>query len=615
MSQAEQAAAASAAITNLQQSYAQVQDVYSNYLQTAVVTVPQPQNLQDLINPDVFSTADFAAAINNLKLATIPEADLDIEALVGEAPDSAEVRSTITNNPAIKLVDEFKQSEPTITDIKAPDKFAATNQKLLDDIRSPVELSLPTVPAEPTLPVVTAPKLSDVSIPSLSNPDLPVFDGTLVDTTLTAPAVAFTYAEPIYTSVQLNALVAKLSAELQNGGYGIEVADERQIWERERDREALAATQRLDEVKASIAALGYRQPPGAMQAAIIKATQDSQAKAASASRETAIKRADMFVENRKFTIQTTLQLQQFLADTHNKVQDRILKAAEVAVSSAVQIFNSAVQAYNTRLERYKTQAQVFEARMRAAAVQVEINTQQLEAAKTKVGINKELVELFRAQLAANKDRVEIYQATLGAVKVKSDLELAKLEQRRLQVTTLQGLAQAYASEVNAYKAEVDGQQSKLSLFKTQIDGYQAKASSVKTFNEALIQRVEQSINLYKLDLEAYKERIETAKLRLQVSAEVSRNIVAQNAQTLDATKLSTLAVTEASKANAEYAKANIAVAEATDKIAVTVAEVQQKAITDELTRSMKGADALLDSITYQIGAYSASLQGLAVKQE
>ena len=63
------------------------------------------------------------------------------------------------------------------------------------------------------------------------------FLASLRDSLLAAPIYPADYAEPTYSSTLLVALTNLLYSDLINGGYGIDVDDEENLWNRARERE------------------------------------------------------------------------------------------------------------------------------------------------------------------------------------------------------------------------------------------------------------------------------------------------------------------------------------------------------------------------------------------
>jgi hypothetical protein len=93
-----------------------------------------------------------------------------------------------------------------------------------------------------------------------------------------------------------------------NGGAGIPPAVEQQIWDRARSRELELANQNVDNATNEWAARGFALPPGALINRVQQAQQDYIDKAATVSRDTAIKNIEIQVENVRFAIGEAVKL-------------------------------------------------------------------------------------------------------------------------------------------------------------------------------------------------------------------------------------------------------------------------------------------------------------------
>jgi len=143
----------------------------------------------------------------------------------------------------------------------------------------------------------------------------------------------------------IDAVKAKLLYDLENGGYGIEPADEAALWQRERDREAQGALAEVEEVTRSFAQGGFPMPTGAMFNAIARVQQAASNKNSSVNRDIGIKRADLYFEARKFTIQNAQSAQEVVVAVFRALTDQ--------VQAMTAIFASQIQKY-----RADTDAQI-----------------------------------------------------------------------------------------------------------------------------------------------------------------------------------------------------------------------------------------------------------------
>src|SRR3990167_1023926 len=175
-----------------------------------------------------------------------------------------------------------------------------------------------------------------------------------LSTDLGAPTTTFSFYETAYESALLDAAKAKLLDNMLNGGYGIETADEIALFNRARDREVEAALTRIEEAGRSMASRGFPLPPGELSIYVDRAWQDMQNKVSGMNRDITLERDKLYVENRKFTITETRELEQILIGFHNSVQERAFNVARATVELAVAVYNSQLARFRLWLDAAKT---------------------------------------------------------------------------------------------------------------------------------------------------------------------------------------------------------------------------------------------------------------------
>jgi hypothetical protein len=93
---------------------------------------------------------------------------------------------------------------------------------------------------------------------------------------------------------------------LTRGGTGIKPAVEDQMWQRDRSRVLQDVRRAGEEVVSTFASRGFPLPPGAMQHQLNLTQQAGLEKVAQASRDVAIKQAEIEIENIRFAVQQAL---------------------------------------------------------------------------------------------------------------------------------------------------------------------------------------------------------------------------------------------------------------------------------------------------------------------
>lgn len=100
----------------------------------------------------------------------------------------------------------------------------------------------------------------------------------------------------------MESVEAWLKRAIDQGGTGINVHVERQIWQRDRDRLSVEATAAMEQSVNQWAARGYPLPPGAAAAAITTIAMRRTEQIAAVSRDAAIKSFETEIENIRFAI-------------------------------------------------------------------------------------------------------------------------------------------------------------------------------------------------------------------------------------------------------------------------------------------------------------------------
>ena len=220
------------------------------------------------------------------------------------------------------------------------------------------------------------------------------------------------YSEPSYTSGLLTALNKMLLADLQNGGYGIEVADEENLWNRARERELRAMQSMQDSAIRQFAVAGFPMPTGSAQNALRQIQQETSEKIATANRDIAIKRADMYVENRKFAMTTSLDLEKLKIDAFNKKFERLLEAWKAEILKVLDEYKTRTSIYTAVAGAYVS---LYSANSGLAQAQAQLAIGQINAAVAiyRAEMDK-IFESAKLELEGKKSAAGIYMALATA---------------------------------------------------------------------------------------------------------------------------------------------------------------------------------------------------------
>ena len=434
-------------------------------------------------------------------------------AIAGVAPTYA---PTTVGTLADVPVPDFTQVAPVLV-------MPTTPSSVLPTAPTAPAISDPVLPSSPVLTFPTAPVLTAITLPEPPSIEVPEFTATIPVDDLVAPTNSFAFYEELYQSELLDELKAKLLADMQNGGYGIETADESALWDRARSREIEGAMSEMDTLLVDSAARGFPLPPGDLNVALQRAHQRLQDKVSTVSRDIALKRADLYVENRKFTIEQTRQVEQILIGYHNSVMERALNAAKAVLEASIQIFNAQVARYNARLDTYKTEATVFEARVRAALAQTEVYKIQMEGKRLEVDIQRAGIEVYNAQLAGLNTIVNLYKTQMEAAQVQAGVERLRIDAFRALIEAYTSQVQAKVAEFNMFEASIRGQVARVGAYEAEVRAYTATVEGAKAKTNILVARLEAQIKVAQNAIEVYKAQ-----------ADVYKTDIGAQAQTIDA---------------------------------------------------------------------------------
>lgn len=437
------------------------------------------------------------------------EASLDQLAALAQpaAPSLAAVDTSVPTFDAIA---------PTIAIPNAPDPDVGAGPGA-----GPSILDAP-LPDSPSVVIPAVPTFDEFQLPASPAFDLPSFTAIAPQNLIAPPTDRFSYVDPGYVSDLHDPLVQKLLSDLQNGSYGIDAGDEAALWFRARDRAAGQARSEVEEAQRRMAQSSFPMPQGAMIEAIDQAQQKAQSVLSEANREIGLRRSELYVEGRKFTIQQVQGYEKIRIDLYGAQQERALNAAKAVVELGVAVFDASVKNFQVQLDSYKTEASVFESRVRGELAKAEVFRAQIEAEKTRVEFNRAKLDLYNAQLAAINSTVELYKARLQAANIYTQIQGQRLEVFRSQVMAYAERVRAKEAEYGIYQAQIKGQLANLDVYKAQIDAYNGRISGLETRAKVQLQSNEALLQNFRAAVEVYKARLDAANKDVQARLEESR---------------------------------------------------------------------------------------------
>lgn len=469
--------------------------------------------------------------------AVAPNIDLDL------TPPSA-MALTFPAAPAIQdLTVPDAPSAPTLEsvsllDMAAAPEWTAVAPNLNLDIAKPAALAVNApvapalaeiaIPATPDLNLPAVPTLADLVIPTAPELALPVFDGLLGEAPQT-PNLAFSFAEEQYSSTLLTAMRSHLSAWVDGDATGLAPAVEEALWNRARDREQRAGAQLGEDALRQFASRGFSRPPGALAIALQKAAQAVNDNSVTASREIAIKQAELEQANRKFAFETAWQIESGLINYMGQIAARGLEGAKFTAQLGLDIFRAEVQRYQADIQAFTGRAEVYKALLQAELSRLEVFRSQIEAQKLVGDINQQQVALYSARVSAAGQLIELFKAGVSASQAVAEVQKTRIQAFGAEVQAYGETVRAKASEYDMYATEVKAEVSKAETYKVEADAFGSRVTGFAALMKAKTDQKNSEIDIkQRLPMEMFKARSEGFRnvvTGLQAGAEVGRTRV------------------------------------------------------------------------------------------
>jgi len=390
------------------------------------------------------------------------------------------------------------------------------------DPGDPDPLATIDYPAKPVYTFPAVPTLHEASIPSAPSLNMPTFEGVMPVDNLVDPTNTFSFSETMYSSELLTNTTNKINTDVVNGGTGLGATIETAIWDRQEERDKQALQEAIDKAESQWAESAFGLPDGVLTTAIEELIKEHENNRLQASREIAIKQAELAQANTHFAVEKAISLEQNLMQFVSQMAQRQLEAAKALIDASVAIFNAQVAKYNAQIEGYKAQAVVYEARIRAVVSQVEIFKAQVEAAKLTIDMDNAYVELYKAQLGGVQALIDCYKSEMEGARIKADVERLKLEAFKAKIDAYVAKVNGHVAMFNAYEASIRGEVAKVQMYGIQVDAYRSRVQASQIEANILTERArvesevqKNTIQIYAADVDAFKSKVEAEKVRIE----------------------------------------------------------------------------------------------------
>lgn len=413
----------------------------------------------------------------------------------------------------VSLPTAFIADAITVPDITTaiPEYQSLVQGLTIPDPPTPASFTLPISPnietdiVVPDAPVANygdIPDLYDLNLPTFVSPTLTAFSGEAPTFNVLPPSGAIVWGEPAYDAWIADKLKVVLN-EMLDGGTGIAVNVERAIWERDRGRLDLAALADIQNANDEYASNGFELPGMSVMARVRDIVAKSRSEVSKASRDVAIKQADLEQTNRQFAVKTGVELENMFVQIFLSVTQRSFDIAKLAVESQIQIYNAQVAAFDVENKIFATRLEKFKADLQFALSQIEAYKAQLQAEAVKGELNKSKIDAFKAKVEAYQAQAQAYKAVVEAATARGELQKNKVELYRAQIEGAKLRIDAKKGEYDAYDSRIKGETARASLEESNARAYGARVQAISAKSEITVKQAEAQLRVADQKLKAY----------------------------------------------------------------------------------------------------------------
>ena len=439
--------------------------------------------------------------------------DVDLE---GDFPDNTALVPVPETVPAISpFVKPAKTfSPPSYQTITTPDFIEFTLPE------GPGALFPVVPPTAPSLVLPPTPVLEPIVLPAAPNDEVILFDAELPDFSVSS-VQPFKYYEQAYNSDIWSDLLFKVLNDIRNGGTGLSVQVESELYERAMERARDENERLMIETEDYFSSRGFDLPPGAMAGRLQEAQNQ-------VSRNNSIVNAEIHIEQEKlaqanthFMIQKGVELEGILRSFYENQANRSLEAEKNIAINAIEILNGEIALHNLSIDEYKAKAAVFDSRIKASLVKLEKFKVQVESAKVSQEIQGLLVDIYEKQLAGIEVEAKIYATVMDGAKISSDINRNIIEQYRARTEVYVAQQTGQKIKFDAYASQSDAEKVKAEIFAKQIDAYASEVDAEKAVTmaesaiaESIIKQNSSKIDQFKAELFGYAAEIDAASKKV-----------------------------------------------------------------------------------------------------
>lgn len=386
-------------------------------------------------------------------------------------------------------------------------------------------LSAINIPNKPELVFPDVPTFDDIIFPSAPNISISSFDSIAPTLDSLATPTEFKYNAASYNSDIRISLFNKILYDIANGGTGLDVDVEADLYARGLERQRVENERLYDDVQNQFAATGFNLPSGAYASRLLSISNEISRKNDQLNREIIISQAELAQNNTQFTTQQAVVLEQMLVNFFNDSENRSLQAAQIAATNAIEVYNSLVTQQRLLFEKYQTEAQVFELKIRAELNAVEIYKAEVEATRAKVEVNNARVSVYNAQLDGLQTLVQVYATEMESARVQASIQQLQIEIYKAQIDAYIASLEAEKSKVDIYATQVNSEKVRADAFNSEVNAYQTEVNAKVSELEAQRVIAETIIKKNQLLIEEYRAKLEKYNAEINAELKIAELIV------------------------------------------------------------------------------------------
>lgn len=475
------------------------------------------ETLQALLDSLTIPSTD---EITDVTLPTITPIDYNsLPSFTQLLDDFPSFDSTVPLDPSLSEVDAISVDIPQKNFNFVANTYTAPTVSfgtVPDDEPTLTSITLPTKP-EITFPDV--PTLDELIIGSAPTIDIGSFDAVAPSLdTLSTPA-EFKYNAAAYASDIRIDLFNKILADIRNGGTGLDVSVEADLYARGVERQRVENERLYEEVQNQFSATGFNLPNGAYASRLTSVGNEISRKNDQLNREITISQAELAQNNTQFTTQQAVVIEQMLVNFFNAQEDRSLQVSQATVASAVEVYNALVTQQKLWLEAYQTEATVFELKIRAEVNAIELYKTEVEAARAKTEINQARVNIYNAQISGVTALINVYATEMESAKIQASIQQLKIEIYKARIDAYVSSLAGEQAKVEVYATQVGAEKVRADAFGAEVSAYQTQVSAKVAELEAKKLVADNTLAQNQLLIEEYKAKI--SKYTAEINADVS----------------------------------------------------------------------------------------------